>query len=174
VKLNDPFNGPVFDQMFAEAADTVTSNLLKAMTESDRTKLRASVYAVMLYTLDAVAFHSSKAFTFGTDNDALISLIASQSGVNLNLTETIIGEAYTDSETGAIPAWYNNPAQAVQSLANERTTAEALTPSFAQRVAATIFSPFGIAGSTAITYLKVIAILAVFVGAAYVLRTFKK
>jgi hypothetical protein len=176
MKLGDPFNGPVFDQMFAEAVDTVTGNLLQGLASGGETKttLTRKVSDVLTQALNNVAFGGLPGYSFSADNSVLVGKTANDAGQPYTLTETIISEAYTDSSTGDIPAWFVNPKQAIASLANEKSTADALTPSFAQRVAATIFAPFGITGSTAILYLKILAAVAILIGLAYVIRTFKR
>jgi hypothetical protein len=136
---------------------------------------KSSINGIMLNTLNDVAFNGQKQYDFSpaADNSILINRVASESGTGVTFTETIVSLAYTDSATGDIPNWFGNPVQAITQVKQSKQTFEALQPSFAQRVAATIFSPLGISGSQAILYLEILAVVAAIIAVAYVWRSFK-
>ena len=176
MKLADPFNGIMFEQMFAEAVDTVTAELLQARNQvsgGDIADLQTAVRDVMLNTLNDVAFNNEQPYTFGGDNRVLVARVASEAGQDPMLTETIISDAYTDSATGRISNWFGNPVQAVQQMKSEQNRWKALQPSFLQKVVGTIVTPLGITGQTATRIFYVMAGLAVLVALAYVVNAFR-
>ena len=177
MKLADPFNGTIFDQMFAEAVDTVTAELLQARPQTTAggiADLQSAVHDVMLNTLNDVAFNGESAYVFQGDSSHLVNRVAAEAGQDPMLTETIISDAYTDSATGRIPNWFGNPVQAVNSVKQEKAAWKALQPSFLQRLVGTIVSPLGITGQTATRIFYVMVGLVVLVALAYVVNAFKR
>lgn len=179
LQLSAPFNGIVFYQMFSEAVDTVLGHFLQAfpsgVSNADRDLYKSSIKGIMLNTLNDVAFNGMKQYDFsvGADNSLLLNKLAYETGAGLTFIETIVSLAFTDSATGDIPNWFGNPAQAVQAVKTSANIEDALRPSFIQRVAATIFAPFGISGSQAILILEIGLAVIVLFAIAYFWRSFK-
>lgn len=179
--LQSPFNGAVFDQMLAEAVDTVEKHYVQALpsapSAADSTLYKQGINAIMLNTLNDVAFGGLPGYSFGSDNTALVSRIANESGTGPTFTETIVSLIYTDSATGDIPGWYLNPAEVVSASLTSKNTFDALQPSFASRVAATIFKPIlnaiGVTGAQALLVVEILIVIVALIAVAYVWRSFK-
>ena len=174
--LADPFNGLVFDQMFAEAVDTVTADLLKAhpqISAGQIADLQSAVRDVMLNTLNDVAFKGELPYVFGKDNSQLVSRVAGETGQDQDLVDTIVSDAYTASAVGDIPNWFGNPVQAVQTVKTSKATWQALQPSFLQRMVGNVVAPLGITGQTATRIFYAMVTLVVLVALAYVVSAFR-
>lgn len=180
MKLAAPFTGPVFDVMYDPAVDVVTSKLLTAfsqITGNELGALRSNVDAVMSALIQAVGLDQPPQapynFTPGANNGALLSRVVQLSGVDPNLTETIVSEIYTDDAGGLIPHWFGNIAQIVAQSKTAKQTWQALQPSFLQRVAGTIVAPLGISGAQAILLAEILIGLVALIAIAYVWRSFR-
>ena len=185
--LASPFNGPVFDGMFADAVETVTKNLLQARPSAsagDIATLQDQVTSVMQNLLNDLAFGGAPSYVFGADNSQLVNRVAGESGVDQTDTETIISEIYTDDAGGLIPHWFGNIAAVVQQAKTAKNTYDALQPNFVQRVTGTILNPvlkaveaplasLGVTGTQALQYITIIIVVAVIVALAYAYRSFK-
>lgn len=175
--LKSPFNGPIFDQMFQEAVESVTAHILTAYpnpTEQQKTYLNQSVPAVIGNLLNDIAFNGIPGYVFGGENSLLVARVSQEAGTDTTLAETIISEVYTEDSTGEIPHWFENPAAVIAMAKSSKATFLALQPSFIQRVAGTIFAPFGITGGQAILYIQILIGLVALVAVAYIVRTVKR
>lgn len=181
MKLGNPFNGPVFDQMYAEAVEVVSGNILKAYTSitgSELKTLQDAVGSVMTALLQSIGFDGMPAYNFGSgDNGQLVGHVVQLSGVDATLAETIISEIYTDDALGLVPHWFGNIAEVIAQSKTMKETFKALQPSFFQRVAGTIFKPvldqLGLSGSQAVLMVEILIAVAVLIAIAYFWRSFR-
>ena len=176
--LKAPFTGPIFDQMFAEAVDTVTSHLLTAYTQitgGELASLQDAASSVMSALIQAIGFDGYPGYNFnpGADNSRLILHVSQLSGIDQTLTETIVMEIYTDDANGEIPHWFGNIAQVIAQSKAQSEQWKALQPSFLQRVAGTIVAPLGFSGAQAILLLEIGIAIVALIAVAYVWRSFK-
>lgn len=162
VDLPAPFQGNLFEQMYSDAVEVIAGHLSAAQLVHDQQSLKSLVGAVLdvyLYgtaTGDIGIYRSQDAANV---RGGVVLYVSSRVQVEPMVVETILAEIELDTAMGEIAAWFVDPQQAVQSTKAAHSQAEALKPSFLQRVAANILQPFGLDPSTAKNILVVGGVL---------------